>query len=177
MRRVAVALVATITGLVLLLQFKVHPTTGVVALAAGPTPTTRSSTVVHPRHHHLRPAPLLPSSHPATSPAQTPSSTPSSHHQQSITAAAPKTIVGQTVQTAFGPVQVRIVETAGRLTDITALQVPNDNSHSAQIAAVAVPILRTEALRANSARIDVVSGATYTSDGYAQSLQSALDKA
>jgi uncharacterized protein with FMN-binding domain len=88
-----------------------------------------------------------------------------------------RTITGQTVQTQYGPVQVQIVETGSRLTNVTPLQLPSDNSHSAEIAANAVPILRSEALKANSARIDVVSGATYTSDGYAQSLQSALDNA
>jgi uncharacterized protein with FMN-binding domain len=84
---------------------------------------------------------------------------------------------GQTVQTQYGPVQVRIVEASGRLSSVTAIQLPSSSAHSAEIAARAVPILRSEALKANSARIDVVSGATYTSNGYAQSLQSALDNA
>jgi uncharacterized protein with FMN-binding domain len=87
------------------------------------------------------------------------------------------TATGQTITTQYGPVQVRIAETGGRLTDVTAIALPSGNSHSSEIAAHAVPILRGEALRANSAHIDIVSGATYTSDGYAQSLQSALDRA
>jgi uncharacterized protein with FMN-binding domain len=74
-------------------------------------------------------------------------------------------------------VQVQIVETAGKLTNVTALQLPHGDPHSDQVAASAAPVLRAEALRAGNAHIDVVSGATYTSDGYAQSLQSALDNA
>jgi uncharacterized protein with FMN-binding domain len=81
------------------------------------------------------------------------------------------------VQTPYGPVQVKIVETSGRLTDIVALQLPGGDPRSTEIAAGAVPILHDEALHANSARIHVVSGATYTSNGYAQSLQSAIDDA
>ena len=84
---------------------------------------------------------------------------------------------GHTIQTRYGPVQVRITERGGRLVNVVAVQLPGADQHSQQIAAYAAPILQSEALKADSARIDVVSGATYTSDGYAQSLQSALDNA
>jgi uncharacterized protein with FMN-binding domain len=87
----------------------------------------------------------------------------------------PRTIDGATVNTPYGPVQVRITETNGQLTDVTPLQLPNDNPQSQQIAAYAAPLLRSEALKAASAHIDVISGASYDSKGYAQSLQSALD--
>jgi uncharacterized protein with FMN-binding domain len=74
-------------------------------------------------------------------------------------------------------VQVRVVVSGGRLVDVEALQLPNDRSRSVRISADAGPRLRNEALQAQSANINTVSGATYTSDGYAQSLQSALDRA
>jgi uncharacterized protein with FMN-binding domain len=79
--------------------------------------------------------------------------------------------------TPYGPVQVRIVESDGQLTNVVAVQLPSGSPRSSEIAAGAAPILRNEALRANSARIHIVSGATYTSNGYAQSLQSAIDNA
>jgi uncharacterized protein with FMN-binding domain len=65
----------------------------------------------------------------------------------------------------------------GKITDVTALQYPNDRNKSVEINSQALPMLRSEALAAQSATIDTISGATYTSDGYTQSLQSALDLA
>ncbi|MFF5406303.1 FMN-binding protein [Streptomyces misionensis] len=88
-----------------------------------------------------------------------------------------KTVTGSTVQTRWGPVQVRATIEDGRLTDVTAVQYPTDNPRDQEINGYALPQLRREALAAQSARIDMVSGATYTSTGYRQSLQSALDQA
>ncbi|WP_330455592.1 FMN-binding protein [Streptomyces sp. NBC_00820] len=84
---------------------------------------------------------------------------------------------GDTVDTPYGPVQVRITLRGGRLTGVTALRTPDGNPRDREIASYAVPRLTGEALDAQSARIDAVSGATYTSGGYVRSLQSALDKA
>ncbi|MGZ6312192.1 MAG: FMN-binding protein [Candidatus Limnocylindrales bacterium] len=84
---------------------------------------------------------------------------------------------GQVASTQFGPVQVQVTLANGRITDVTALQLPSDHRRSQQISSYAEPILRSEALQAQSAQIDLVSGATYTSEAYAQSLQSALDQA
>lgn len=86
-------------------------------------------------------------------------------------------VLGPVVQTRWGPVQVRVVVGGGRLTDVAVVQEPHGNSLDAQINARAVPKLRAAALAAQSARIDSVSGATVTSDGYRQSLQGALDSA
>jgi uncharacterized protein with FMN-binding domain len=88
-----------------------------------------------------------------------------------------RTVTGDTVQTRWGPVQVRITLKNGRLTDVTAVTYPTDNPRDQEINSFALPRLRSEALQAQSASIDTVSGATYTSDGYRQSLQSALDSA
>jgi uncharacterized protein with FMN-binding domain len=88
-----------------------------------------------------------------------------------------KTIDGAVVQTQFGPVQVRVTINGGKLTDVVPLQLPSDRSRDQEIASYSVPILRSEALKAQSAQIDMVSGATYTSQGYIQSLQAALDQA
>lgn len=88
-----------------------------------------------------------------------------------------KTVTGDTVQTRWGPVQVRITVRSGRLTEVTAVTYPTENPRDQEINSYALPRLRSEALQAQSANIDTVSGATYTSDGYRQSLQSALDSA
>jgi uncharacterized protein with FMN-binding domain len=84
---------------------------------------------------------------------------------------------GAVADTMYGPVQVQITVSGGQVTEVTALQLPSDRRRSEEISQYAGPILRTEALRAQSAHVDAVSGATYTSQGYEQSLQSALDQA
>ncbi|MDQ0957093.1 major membrane immunogen (membrane-anchored lipoprotein) [Streptomyces sp. B4I13] len=88
-----------------------------------------------------------------------------------------RTLTGDSVQTRWGPVQVRITLKDGKLTDVTAVSYPQENPRDQQINSYAVPQLTREALTAQSADIDTVSGATYTSDGYRRSLQSALDAA
>jgi uncharacterized protein with FMN-binding domain len=88
-----------------------------------------------------------------------------------------RTVTGDTIQTRWGPVQVKITVKSGKLTEVTAMQYPTDNPRDQEINSFALPRLRSEALQAQSADIDTVSGATYTSDGYRQSLQSALDSA
>jgi uncharacterized protein with FMN-binding domain len=87
------------------------------------------------------------------------------------------TVTGPQVVLAHGIVQVRVVITDGRITDVTALQLPHDNPDSWNTSTRAAPILRSEALAMQGANINVVSGATYTSRGYARSLQAALDAA
>ncbi len=73
--------------------------------------------------------------------------------------------------------QVQITVANGKITDVTALQLTDQGGRSVQISAQAAPILRQEALQAQSAKIQSVSGATFTSEGYTTSLQSAIDKA
>ncbi|MCW2967601.1 MAG: FMN-binding protein [Solirubrobacteraceae bacterium] len=76
--------------------------------------------------------------------------------------------------TKYGPVQVTVTLHKGRITDVQWLALPHDRQRSAYISKTAAPILRSEVLAAQSARIDLVSGATYTSDAWANSAQSAL---
>ena len=87
------------------------------------------------------------------------------------------TYTGQAVDAFYGLVQVRVVVANGRITDVQPLQLPNDRARSAYISQVAGPMLRSEALQAQSAQIDIISGATYTSDAYSQSLETALQQA
>ena len=87
------------------------------------------------------------------------------------------TFTGGTAQTAYGPVQVQIVVQNNTITSANAIKYPTGNSHDIAIAQYAVPVLNREAVQAQSANISMVSGATYTSSGYIQSLQSALSAA
>lgn len=92
------------------------------------------------------------------------------------TAAAPRTVTGPAVRHQYGPVQVTVTISGGRITNATATA-PNDNPMSAGINGDAVPKLNAEVLAAQSANIAAVSGATLTSPAYKQSLQGALDQA
>jgi uncharacterized protein with FMN-binding domain len=87
------------------------------------------------------------------------------------------TVDGDAADTRFGPVQVRITVANGKLASVTAVEYPTESRRDQEINEYAVPVLNQEAAQAGSADIDTVSGATYTSDGYVKSLQSALDKA
>jgi len=87
------------------------------------------------------------------------------------------TFDGATSQTQFGPVQVEIVVKNNKITSANAIQYPTGNSRDVMIANYAVPTLNSAVVQAQSANISMVSGATYTSQGYLDSLQSALNQA
>ena len=93
------------------------------------------------------------------------------------TPAANGTFTGATVSTIYGPVQVRITVSGQHVTDVQAIALPRDRARSAAISQYSAPMLRSEAIQAQSASIDIVSGATYTSIAYARSLQNALQQA
>jgi uncharacterized protein with FMN-binding domain len=106
----------------------------------------------------------------STAPATTPAATPA-------TAAGKRTVDGSVVNTRFGAVQVEVTLDGSTIVDVAALQMPSGDRRTDQISSYAEPVLRTQALQAQSANIDGISGATYTSSGYARSLQAALDSA
>ncbi|WP_326779834.1 FMN-binding protein [Streptomyces longwoodensis] len=108
-------------------------------------------------------------------PAPAPSA-PASQGAGGAAAGAARTVTGAVAQTQYGPVQVRVTVSGGRITAAEAVQAPK-GGESDQKTALAVPRLNREAVAAGSADIDSVSGATYTSEGYKKSLQSALDRA
>jgi len=84
---------------------------------------------------------------------------------------------GDVADTRWGPVQVAVSVAGGKVTDVQVVEYPSDNPRDEEINSYALPILIQETLSAQSADIDMVSGATVTSDGYIRSLQSALDRA
>jgi uncharacterized protein with FMN-binding domain len=85
-----------------------------------------------------------------------------------------RTVNGSVVDTEFGPYQVQATFSGTTITDVRIITEPGDG-HSQRIASRAEPVLRGEALAAQSARVDTVSGATITSEAYARSLQAAID--
>jgi uncharacterized protein with FMN-binding domain len=83
---------------------------------------------------------------------------------------------GSTVQYGYGALAVKVTARGGRIVNVTVPYIQTDEPYSQQLASKAIPTLRSEVLAAQNANIQGVSGATYTSQAYAQSLQSALDK-
>lgn len=126
--------------------------------------------VVAIRTHAQPPAP-----HPPGTPSPTlrvavpaPSATRHAYHSGVAT--------GALAQTDYGTVQVRVTVTGGRIVKVTALRLPHGNQMDIQLSKPAARALEQRVISAQSARVDMVSGATYTSDGYLRSLQSALDR-
>lgn len=174
MRRVILAIVSSAIGLVFLLSFKTHTQSalGTPAAALGtPTPggTGSASTAgaasagAANKTSAKRSGPTPAASRPA-------GATPS-------TASASKTVTGAAIDTIYGPVQVKITVKGGKVIAVTATEYPQDTPRDYQINSFAIPALNQETLAASSASIDSISGATYTSQGYIGSLQSALDQA
>ncbi|MFF9060492.1 FMN-binding protein [Streptomyces sp. NPDC014882] len=156
LRRIVLASAATVSGVVLVLSLKPHTAPAVAGLA---------------------PSPAVSGSSGASGGTAGSGGTGGSGGSGGSTVTGTRTLTGDAVQTRYGPVQVRVTLEDGRLTDVTAVAYPQENPRDQQINGYAVPQLTREALSAQSADIDTVSGATYTSDGYRRSLQSALDSA
>ncbi|HEY0444225.1 MAG TPA: FMN-binding protein [Candidatus Limnocylindrales bacterium] len=172
-KRGAIAIVLTALALVLLVSFKTPDDFG--RLGNG-----RTAGIVAPGPSGAPGATAAPSAGDGGALGATgPTPRPSAGRPSAAPTAAAATgqVTGTVVETRFGPVQVRATFQNGRIMDVQAVQLPSDRARSAQISQYAEPYLRSEALQAQSAQIDIVSGATYTSEGYARSLQSAIDQA
>ena len=113
---------------------------------------------------------------PAATATATASATPTSTPASSRSSGKSRTATGSAVDTQYGAAQVRVTVRNGKIVKIEALQLQGNEPRSVQISSQAEPILRQEALTKQTAGIDAVSGATFTSASYVQSLQSALDK-
>ena len=104
------------------------------------------------------------------------SATPSAAPLAQPTTAPGRPFDGTVVPTRFGPIQIRIIVDHEKIADVTAIMLPSGDPRTDQINTTALPKLRQRALAAQSADIEAVSGATYTSAGYRESLQAAIDK-
>jgi len=149
MRRVVLAIVTTVTSLVLLLSFKTHGTSSLA------TPPAASAT---------------------TGNTTGTSAAGSTSGSTSGSSTGTRTVTGDTIDTRFGPVQVKVTVTNGKVSSVNAIDYPMNDPRDQQINSYAIPVLNQEATQAGNANIDMVSGATFTSEGYLQSLQSALNK-
>src|SRR4249920_1128670 len=160
MRRVILAVTGTIAGLVALLSFKSHVPSAPVAATTGGTGGASSS------------------SSPSSGGGQT-EVVPGAFPQGSIARNLPAgetAVDGKVASTSYGPVQIQLIKRAGKIVKVAVLVQPTNTLHDVQIGEFAFPKLISETLAAQNGKIDAVSGATYTSAGYIQSLQSALDK-
>ena len=156
MNRAIAAVVATVAGVAWIAAFKVTPHQAVASTPrAAPTGSGEPAASPTPPRPAATPTPTL--ARPA--------------------GVVDGTFTGASISTVYGDVQVRAVVTGGRLVDVKALQLPSDRSRSAEISQIAGPMLRSEAIRAQSAYINILSGATYTTEGYAESLNDALRQA
>ena len=160
MRRVILAVTGTIAGLVALLSFKSHVPSAPVAATTGGTGGTSST------------------SSSSSGGGQT-EVVPGAFPQGSIARNLPAgetAVDGKVASTSYGPVQIQLIKRAGKIVKVAVLVQPTNTLHDVQIGEFAFPKLISETLAAQNGKIDAVSGATYTSAGYIQSLQSALDK-
>lgn len=162
MRRILMWVSSTVT--VVVLAFGYHTSTNSAAAGAS---TTSSSTTT--RGASSSPAASDPPS--SSTPTRSPGTSTSSGSTST------KTYTGAAASTRYGPVQVKITVVNGKIATVVVPQSPNSSPRDVQIADRALPVLVQETVAAQSAKIDMVSGATYTSDGYLTSLQSALDQA
>ncbi|QPE05631.1 FMN-binding protein [Microbacterium schleiferi] len=176
MKRIIYGLLATLSGVVLLFSYRtsleaVMPITAENTSGTATTPSAPAAA-----------APATGSSTPSASASPSASDSGSGTGSGAATTPAASgladgTFTGDAARTRYGNVQVAITISGGTITDIQVPQYPNSNREDQQINARALPVLISETASAQSASISMVSGATYTSQGYTQSLQSALDQA
>lgn len=176
MRRITLAIMGTVAALVLLLSYRTSLGEGVVASPADPAhvvtaPATAPSTAPTGQGPNPGPASSAAPTPAARTPAAPTTRAPAPTHAFGTASVAD----GAVESTPYGPLQVQVTVSGKRITDVTAVKFPSDQPLSQEINAIALPELRSEALSAQSARIDGVSGATLTTAGYIASLQSALD--
>jgi uncharacterized protein with FMN-binding domain len=169
MRRTAPVLLATVVVLVLLANFRTSPRQAVLSTPGQASPTSPTTTGKPPAGASPNGRDGFSSSSSALPSPVITTTSPSS--------AASRVVDGPVEENRYGPVQVRVTLSGNRIVDVEALQLPSDRSRSEQISMNAGPVLRQEVLQAQSAQVHAVSGATYTSVGYRQSLQAALDQA
>jgi uncharacterized protein with FMN-binding domain len=158
MRRVILAVTATIAGLVALLSFKSHSPTVPAAATTGTGGGSSSSTST------------------SSSSSSSAATVPGEFRSVAGTLTAGETTVtGKVANTAYGPVQLELVVKNHKIVKVAVLEQPTNTIHDIQIGEFAFPRLISETLATQTAKIDAVSGASYTSAGYIASLQSAVD--
>ena len=159
MRRVILAVTGTVAGLVALLSFKSHAPSVAAAATGGPGGASSSPGG-------------------SSSGGSSATTVPGEFPTGSLAAGLPAgetAVDGHVASTVYGPVQIQLIMNNGKIVKVAVLEQPTNTIHDIQLGAFAFPKLISETLAAQTAKIDAVSGASYTSAGYIQSLQSALD--
>jgi uncharacterized protein with FMN-binding domain len=175
MRRAILTIGSTAAGLAALLSFKTHSSVAAVA-EPGASPAAASTSAGAPHPSPVASTAKAKASSTA-SPMKAKASAGASAMSGSGASTAARTVTGAVESTMYGPMQVKVTLDGSKITNVSVVQETNDGQESQQIDSFAIPKLTAETLTAQSARIDAVSGATTTSDGYIGSLQSALDQA
>jgi uncharacterized protein with FMN-binding domain len=173
MRRAPIVITATVLGTAGVLLFKPLAASSIESTgsASGSTGSSSSSSeTAGASSSSSTPAP-------STSSGSSSSSTSSSGSSSSSAKTVSATVTGAVETDRFGNTQVKVTLKDGKITEITTLQYNDGDPRSAEISQQAIPLLRQEVLSNQTAAVDTVSGATYTSNAYEASLQSALDKA
>jgi len=176
MRRLLLALAGTAAGLAAVLSFKTQGSAAASGAMAAPQTGTQGSASAAASTGSTSTGSTGPKSSGGTAAAQQ-GGTAGAQQGGTAAAAGAKVLTGAVDNTSYGPMQVQVTMEGRKITGVKVLQETNTGSLSQQIDANAVPQLTKETLAAQSARIDAVSGASYTSAGYIKSLQSALDQA
>ena len=184
MRRAILTIGGTAAGLAALLAFKTHPVgADAASMSSGSTPMATAGTggggadgtgtgmSASPKASAKKKMMMHGTGN------ATPSASSSSGGMSGGMSGGARTLTGAVATTMYGPMQVQVVLEGSEIAKVNVLQHTDDGQMSAQVDGFALPKLTSETLTAQSARIDAVSGATYTSQGYIQSLQSALDQA
>jgi uncharacterized protein with FMN-binding domain len=169
MKRAPIVLAGTAVGLAGVLAYNTSSSPAVVGASAGTTVTQPASSTVSPAAATATTASSTTHA-PATSTSKSTTSTTAK------TASASRSATGQDVSFRYGDLQVKVTKVGTRVADVSVVAGSVSDPHSQSIDQVAIPELRQEAIAAQGAKIDGVSGASYTSAAYEQSLQSALDK-
>lgn len=172
MKRIVLAAFGTVAGLAALLSFKSHS-----ALGGGAALPAASLPSIAPSTSPGSPSGGSPSGGSPSDGSPSATSTAPPKSNGSSTASGPRTIAGQAIDTRYGVVQVQVVVSGKKIQNVSFLQLTAYDPRSQEINSQAGPILLQQTLAAQSSQIDGVSGATFTSEGYVQSLQSALDQA
>lgn len=182
MRRAIVTGTATVSGVVLLLGLKPHddtPTAGKGTLSISSSDQSSQSNLSAQSGGQSGQSGQSGNQGSGTTstPKSPGSSTPGSGTSTTAGSSGTKSVTGDAVDTRYGPVQVAITYSGKKITKIDVVEYPTESGRDREINSYAIPQLNQEAMAAQSANIDGVSGATYTAEGYQRSLQSALDKA
>ena len=182
MRRITLWLLSTLSAIVLLFSYPTSRNADTATAAVAPTDANATTDAASSAATQDTTA-AASSAQDATTqsssepPASSSSSSSTSSSTSKTSGSGATTYAGDAVMTRWGLVQVQITVANGKITKSDVLQIPWDNPRDQQINSYAVPILNQEAVTAQSASIDMISGATVTSVGYTQSLQSAIDQA